>query len=324
MPKTRDARRAKLKDDCRSQLYLSIGRALNAGLPAERALNAVTGVCGGALDQKLRLAANAVGKGTGIVVALDRQGLLSKLDHAILECAERVGAVDTSMLLLAKRYEARHYRGSRFKSKLVYPAFLFVFSIFCRPVPALFHGRITVNDYLSQAFGTLAAVAFAVYVLRFAVTSFNTHGWPRILSWFARRLPRLKKLVWLHERAEVNSNLALMFAAGMPAQEALRAYCGVEPPGVRRMHIANAAAALNDGEGVAAALRQAQVIDPLEGYAIVSVGESAGKLDENLERYGKNCRTYLDDELDMLVRLVPFIVYLYIVYIVLSGMFNAP
>jgi type II secretory pathway component PulF len=310
----------RLSDGHRAEFCQALGRALKAGLPPERALEGAKDICNGAIRRELHLASNGVRKGTGLVSALDRQGLLSELDYAMLSCAEEVGALDAVLLNLAERYEARHNRWSRIKSKLVYPAFLLVFAIFIGPVPALFAGRITGSDYALRTISALALLAIVIHLVQILLRLYNARGWPRILSRLARSLPVVRKLARLHERADVCGNLAIMFKAGMPIRDALDAYRQAEPEGLRREHLLQAKESLDGGASVADALGEAELLDPHEGYAIVSTGEGAGKLEESLLRCSLSCQSRLDGEYDLLTRAVPLLVFFLVAWVIVSGL----
>jgi len=310
----------RLSDGHRAEFCQALGRALKAGLPPERALEGAKDICNGTIRRELRLTTNGVRKGASLVTALNRQGLLSELDYAMLSCAEEVGALDAVLLNLAERYEARHNRWRRIKGKLVYPAFLFVFAIFIAPVPALFAERITGTDYALRTLGTLALFVIAIHLLQIMLRLFNARGWPRFLSRLARLLPVVRKFAGLHERAEITGNLAVMLKAGMPVLDALDAYRQVEPKGLRREHLDRAMATLKGGSSVADALNEAGILDSGEGYAIVSSGEGAGKLEENLLRYSVSCQSRLTDEYDLLNRVVPLLIFFLVAGVILTGL----
>jgi type II secretory pathway component PulF len=202
----------------------------------------------------------------------------------------------------------------------VYPAFLFVFAIFIAPVPALFAGRITGTDYALRTISALALLVIVIHIVQILLRLFNARGWPLALSRLARTLPVVRKLARLHERAEVTGNLAIMLKAGMPVLDALDAYRQVEPKGLRREHLDRAMATLKGGSSVADALNEAEILDSGEGYAIVSSGEGAGKLEENLLRYSVSCQSRLTDEYDLLNRVVPLLIFFLVAGVILTGL----
>jgi len=313
-------RPVRLTDGHRAELCLSLGRGLNAGLPPDRVLDGAKDVCGGRINRELRLAANAVRKGTGLVLALDRQGLVPERDYAMLSCAEDSGAVDTVLLSLAERYEARHNRWRRIKGKLLYPAFIFVFAIFIAPVPALIAERITAADYILRTFALLALLVVLVHILQILIRHLNAQGWPRFASRLGRWLPFTGGFVRLHERADVTGNLAFMLKAGLSMRDALDELRHAEPEGLRREHIIRANSELIAGSKVADALRDTGLIDNREGYAIVSTAEEAGKLDDGILRYSTACQAVLDDRYELVARLAPLLVFLLVVLVVVSGL----
>ena len=313
-------RSIKLTDGHRAELCLSLGRGLNAGLPPDRVLEGAKDICDGRINRELRLAANGVRKGTGLVLALDHQGLVSDIDYAMLSCAEDAGAVDAVLLSLAERYEARHNRWRRIKGKLLYPGFIFVIAIFVSPAPALVAERITATDYVLQTFGMLGLFFIVIHLIQMLLRHLNARGWPRLSSRLARRLPYVGKLAWLHERAEAAGNLAFMLKAGLSIRDALEEYRDAEPEGLRREHIVQAKSAIENGSSVTDALHEAELIDAREGYAIISTGEGAGKLEDNLLRYSVGCQSALDYEYDLIARAAPLLIFLLVAWIVAMGL----
>lgn len=308
----------RLTDGHRAELCLSLGRGLNAGLPPDRALDGAKNICEGRVNRELRLAASGVRKGTGLVLALDRQGLVPDGDYAMLSCAEDAGNVDTVLLSLAERYEARHNRWRRLKGKLLYPAFIFVFALFTAPLPALVAERISGTDYVLRTFAVLVVLVVMIHAMQMLIRHLNANGWPRMASRLGRSLPFMSKLIRLHERAEVIGNLAFMLKAGLSMRNALDELWQAEPNGLRREHIGKANSEIASGSKVADALHDAELIDDREGYAIVSTAEEAGKLDEGLLRYSVACQALLDDRYDLIARVAPLLIFFCVVMIVVA------
>lgn len=310
----------KLTDGHRAELYLSLGRALNAGLPPDRALDGVKNICDGRINRELRLAASGVRKGTGLVLALDRQGLVPDGDYAMLSCAEDAGNVDTVLLSLAERYEARHNRWRRIRGKLLYPVFILVFALFIGPLPALVAERISGADYVLRTFVVLVLLVVMIQMLQMLIRHLNASGWPRIAVRLGRSLPLISKFVRLHERADVIGNLAFMLKAGLSMRDALDELWQAEPNGLRREHIGKANSEITAGSKVADALHEVELIGEREGYAIISTAEEAGKLDEGLLRYSVACQALLDDRYDLIARVAPLLIFFMVVVIVVSGL----
>lgn len=313
-------RPVRLSDGHRAALCLSLGRGLNAGLPPDRALEAAKNVCGGKIDRQLRLAANEVRKGTRLVLALDRQGLVPERDYAVLSCAEETGTVDRALLNLADRYEARHNRWRQIRGKLLYPAFVFVFAIFVAPIPALFAERISGADYVVRTFALIGLVVVIVHLLQILIRHLDARGWPRSVSRLGRRMPLAGRFARLHERADLTGNLAFMLKAGLSMRDALDELRHSEPEGLRWEHLTRVNSDIIAGSKVADALQAADLVDDREGYAIVSTAEEAGRLDEGLLRYSLSCQSALDDGYDVLARLAPLLVFLLVVLVVVSGL----
>ncbi len=307
-----------LPDHHRAELFQGLGRALSAGLNAAQALDALAGICDGALDRPLALAANAVRKGTAASVALDRQGLVGEADYALLSVAEDTGTLDRVCLRLAERYSRAHVRWRQLKGRLMLPAAVLVIGILVLPLPAVAGGRLSVGGYVLRAGAMLALVAMIAKLAAMTVRHWRAHGTPGWLTYVARRMPGVARMSVLHQRADLCERLALSLTCGMPAGDALAALRGAERNGVRRAVLVEAHAALGGGTGVADALQRAALLDP-SGYAIVSAGEGAGRLEESLARFAGACHDALDDGYELLARWLPVGVYLLVAGFVAAG-----
>ena len=178
-----------LRDDQRAELLHGLARTLSAGLDAVQALHAIDDICDGALNAPLTRAAQAAGKGTAMVRALERNGLISAHDQAILAVAENNGALAQACDQLAQRYQRAAARWRQLKGKMLMPAALLVMAIILLPIPALFAGKLDLNDYLLRAVSMLMLVAVLVQLLAMLIVHWRAHGTPTWLTRVARLLP---------------------------------------------------------------------------------------------------------------------------------------
>ncbi len=309
-----------LDDSCRSDLYSGLALGLGAGLTPEHTLQAVNDVCTGALAVPLSRARSAVSKGTGFSRALAQQGLLPALDRALVSAAEDAGRLDHVFDHLAERYQRAHARWQRMKGRLALPGFILVFAILVLPIPALFQARITTTDYAITTALLLALVAACVITARGVVRHWRSHGPPSLATRIARMLPLIGRLSRLHERADAVEALALNVASGVAAREALSNMRLATHNAVHRASLGKASACLEGGAPLAESLRKAELLDVAEGYALVSAGEQAGRLENVLERYARICHGQLDDVYDVLAQWIPVVVYLAVASVVAAGL----
>ena len=113
-------------------------------------------------------------------------------------------------------------------------------------------------------------------------------------------------------------SLGLFLSAGIAAQQAVpRAIDAVSNP-VLKERFREAQTALDAGEVVADALREGDIIDAQEGYAILSTGEQAGKLDDMMRRYATAESDKLEGRYDVIAEWLPRFVYFFVVVLVMA------
>jgi type II secretory pathway component PulF len=308
-----------LGDDCRAQLFTGLARALGAGMDPATGLKAVSDVCDGTLDRPIRRCASAVSKGSALGLTLERNGLISALDYAVVSVGETSGRLDQVFERLAARYSRAHARWRTLKGRLLLPGFTLMVAIVALPVPALFAGRLSTGRYVFNTLALMALMALCGWLARALALHWRAFGPPTPLTRAARALPLLRRLSLLHERAEVSDALALHLACGIPAYQALENLQQAQRNGVRRENLARARAALGAGAPLADALSEAGLLERGGGHAIVSAGEQAGRLDESLRHHARGLEDTLDSDYDLLAQWVPVIAYFSVAAVVAAG-----
>ena len=302
------SRRAILADDARAEMFQGMGRALGAGLDAARALDALAGIRDGALDPRLARAANAVRKGGALTATLERNGLIAGADRVLLAAAEDTGNLDRVCLRLADRYARAWVRWRQMRGRMLLPGAVLVIAVLVLPLPALASGSLSAAGYVLRTVALLALVAASAMLVSGMLRLWRADGTPGWLTRLARALPVTATMSRLHQRADACERLALALACGLPARDALDGLRRAERNPVRRRALVRASGELGGGAGVAGALQAAGLLDA-PGYAIVSAGEGAGRLEDCLQRVAESAHDALDDRYDLLARWIPVLVY---------------
>lgn len=308
-----------LSDNCRSQLFTSLGRALEAGLDPVAALNAVTDICNGELDKPLRLCANAVRKGSSLCVTLEKQGLLSELDYALTSVSETAGRLAPVLERLGERYARAHARWRKMKGRLMLPAFLALVAVLTLPIPALFAGHLSAGRYVATTLAAIGVVIACVVLLRRLVAQWRAAGSPTVLTRIVRLLPLLRRLSVTHERFEVSDALAINLSSGVAASQALDNLLHGQFNSVRREGLVHARSALDGGMPLANALQEAGLVDSRSGFAIISTGEQTGRLEQSLRHYARGLNDTLDDVYDLLAQWIPVVAYAAVAGVIAAG-----
>lgn len=278
--------------------------------------------CAASVEEPVRGAliktAGLVGNGMLLSKAGHHTGIFALRDGQLVEVGEGSGNVDHVLGRLAAYYRLRASRIRRVRAKLAYPVFLLVLVVFVAPFPALFAGSITAGGYLSRTLVPLMFVAVIGWLAIRWVGGLESRRYP---AWLARTLgalPFVKSLVAQHARTDLLESLALFLSAGMAAQQALPAAIDVVSNPLLKARFRRAQSALESGEVVADALREGDVIDAREGYAILSAGEQAGRLDEMMTRYAAVESDSLDARYDVIAEWLPRIVYIFVAGLVVT------
>lgn len=316
---TRSVRPRTLRDDQRAELFHALARTLSAGLDAAQALNAIHDICDGALSTPLRRAAQAVGKGTAMLRALERNGLISPHEQPILAVAESNGALAQACDQLAQRYQRAATRWRQLKGKMWMPAALLVIAIILLPIPALFAGKLALNDYLLRTVSMLLLIAMLVRLLAMLIMHWRAHGTPGWLTRMARLLPIVGPMSHLHQRAAASERLALALRCGSPVDDTLKMMIRGEHNPLRKQAFAGVRTDLGAGAMLATALRDHHLLDAT-GFAIVSTGEGAGKLDDSLQRAAEVDHDTLDGRYGLIAQWLPVFVYACVASTVVVGL----
>ena len=199
--------------------------------------------------------------------------------------------------------------------------FLLVFVVFVAPFPALFAGSITVGGYLSRTLVPLILAAVFGWLVARWITQLESKEYPTWLAQCLLGLPIAKGLVTQHARTEVLESLALFLSSGLAAQQAVPAAIDAVANPMLKKRFRRAEVSLDSGEVVADALREGEIIDPHEGYPILSTGEHAGRLDEMMLRYATGESDKLDGRYDVIAEWFPRFIYFFVVGLVVVQIF---
>ncbi len=310
---------ARVADLERATYLIALGRGLSAGLPPDRAFDALVKDAAPAHRASLRSARGAVAKGKTISRALSKTGLLYAVDQGIVQSAERAGASHEAITALGEIYKQRGERWRQLKGRLMLPAVVLLVGAAALPLPAWFAGRIDALEYILRSAGLVAAVFALALCLRQVVVFVAHNGlpepWPRVV----RLLPYLKTPAWAHERARVFTSLALLLRCGVAAIDALVLLERYSSGGSARQRLSRTLQQVRASASVADGLRESALLEPSEGYALVSTAEAAGRLDDGLQGYALKNESHLDDWYDGVGRWLPVTVYLFVIAIVFGG-----
>jgi len=276
---------------------------ISAAAPVEEALHAVALQAENKALQGVLFAVRAsVTEGSKLSEALARHpGAFSSLYVSLVGAGEMSGALGPILERLADHLERTNRMRAKVTIALVYPSVLaavagfvvLVLLMFVVPkvveqfdslgqeLPLLTKALIAVSgaltDYGLLALVTLIAAGF-FFRRRLRQPDVRRHFDNAIL-----RLPVLGRVVRQHQVARLARTLGTLFAAGIPALDALAAARATLTNTVLADGVSSVIAAVREGAGLSAALRQSKVFPPVVA-TMVAGGENSGRLDAMLDK----------------------------------------
>lgn len=295
---------------------------LQAGIPLEEALSAV-----GRQTAKARLRRIILGVRAGVLEGRSLAHSLSNYPNAFSElyCAtvgagEQAGHLDIVMEQLADYTERSHANVQRTRLALIYPVLLFVMSmaivavlmVFVVPdivevyvsqgqaLPLLTRFLIDASAFLASYGGVLLLVLVAGFVLiQYLLTK------PALrFRWHSAllRIPLLGPLVARFNAARFAGTLSILSRGGVPLVEAIAIAGEVLANRYIREKVRIVGQQVKEGGSLHLALEQSGQFPPLMIHMIAS-GESAGELDNMLQRVADNQQQELDNLVSTMVSL---------------------
>ncbi len=302
----------------RATLFRALARLEDAGVPADRAVQAMAELLGARHAHRFREMSASIAGGASISEAGSRFGLLSARERVLIRLAERSGTLARAAALLADAYDYRARILGKLRSRMMLPLFVLLLGLFLLPLPSLIGGQIGEGEFLWRAFGPIialvAVVGLCTRILRRTAAQGASPAIGRLGLW----VPFLAPVIAYANRLRLMEGLTLLLQAGVPAKAALEAALdALASPAARRAY-APALPRLEQA-GLSSALRGVDVLEADE-FAIASSSEEAGRLVDGLERVTGKLRHELEYRLDLVAEWLPRGIYLLVVAVLVAGL----
>jgi len=280
---------------------------VRAALPLEECLRAVAQQTDRPRLQSMLLAVRSrVMEGHTLASGLgDFRHIFPELYRTTVEAGEQSGHLEGVLERLADYTENRQQMRQKIQLAVFYPAMLTIVAILVvgglmtyvvpqvvqvfdnigQDLPPLTVGLIAVSDFMRSngililVSLTAAAVAFT-YLLRIEDNRRRFHR-------LKLSLPLVGKLEQGLNTARFARTFSILTASGVSVLEAMRISAQVMSNVPMREAVAEAAARVREGAGIAASLERSGYFPPMTVHLIAS-GEASGKLEEMLERAAIN------------------------------------
>lgn len=293
----------------RARLYQTLATALDAGLGIEQALN---------------LASERPNRAPGDRLArvLRRENRIPELEARVLSAAETAGVLPEVLRQLAGYLETRAVALGKLAARLLYPVLLLHAAAILPNLRWLVLGDL--GDFLQRVvpalvllWGLGAAVAVALVWCRSLLR--KSPGSAAML----RRLPVVGGLIQNSGAASYANLLSMLLAAGVPLGAALEdaaQCCGnaeLEASGLRITE-----RVVRRGDGLSPAFDSESRAWPRLLIEAIRTGEAAGRLEETLAGAARGLRQEVDRRAEVLLTVVPIVVYLvaavYVAWVVIT------
>lgn len=276
---------------------------LNAGLPLEKALTAVTEQCEHPRSRTVLAALRSdILEGKSFAQALSAApGVFFPLYRSLVQAGEQSGHLDTVMARLAEYLDKRQNTQQKVMLAMAYPAVVTVVAILVvaglmsyvvpqvvsvfaqtkQTLPFLTRALVAASDFLRQwgvalLAGIVAALFLTVRALRAPALKRRFHA--RLL-----KLPVFGRLLRALNTARMASTLSILVGSGVPLLTALETARGLMTLLPMQDAVSEAMAKVREGVALSRALHATRQFPPVLIHLIGS-GESSGTLAHMLDR----------------------------------------
>jgi type II secretory pathway component PulF len=273
---------------------------------------------GSAHAHRFRGMSASIAGGASLAVSGSRFGLFTARDRGLMRLAEHSGSMARATDLLAAAYDQRAIVFGKLRSRMVLPLFVFALALFLLPLPSLLGGRIGAEEFLWRTLGPIALLAILGGTGSRLVRRISAQGVSRATGRLGLRIPFLATALGHAHRLQLVEGLSLLLRAGVPIKDALEAALDAVTNPAARSNYASALPRLEQ-LGLSRALRSAGVLDA-EAFAIASISEQAGRLEDGLEQIAAKLRKGLEERLDLVSEWLPRGAYLVVVAFIVAGL----
>jgi len=301
----------------RARLYQTLATALDAGLGIEQALELAS-------ERPQRAPVDRLSD------VLRRENRIPELEARVLSAAETAGVLSGVLRQLAELLETRSVAQRKLAVRLLYPVLLLHAAVVLPNLRWLIVGDL--GDFLGRVvpalvvlWGLGASVAVALVWCRALLR--KSPGLAAVL----RGLPVVGGLIQSSGAGTYAYLLSMLLAAGVPLDAALKdsaQCCGnaeLEASGLRITE-----RVVRRGEGLSTAFHSESRAWPRLLIEAIHTGETAGKLEETLAGVARGLRQEADRRAELLLTVVPILVYLaaavYVAWVVITtftGLYSA-
>jgi len=300
---------APLSLDERAQMFAQLASLEGAGVPVAQAFASLPMARSG---ERQVVAMRRYLLRQGIASAGERSGLFTAIEARLVGAACAVGSPQRVYQRLSDVYVARARVVAKLKAQMLLPAFILLFALMVRPLPALAAGVIGAGGYLLSLAKSLIVIWLVAYGLSRWLTLARVRGTP--LPWPGLRwVPLVGAFVVRQNVRDFLESLGLMLEGGIPMFEALPlALQTVTEPSLRD-DLERVAQNVTAGSPLARALAGSSFPDYAteadRAISFINTGEGSGTLPDMLLRHAAMETVAIEERYALVAKMLPEICY---------------
>jgi general secretion pathway protein F len=303
----------------RADLFAQLAAMEKAGLPATQAFALLK--LPASLHQRVLNARKLLARGQPLAVIGRNSGLFTELEANLVEAATNAGSPAPTYRRLADYYTRRAVQLKTMRSRMIYPAVLFIAGLFLNPLPGLVTGSLSLGRYILRCTIPLMAIAVLIYTGKRLMQDQEGPSTPTqdAIGKLAMHMPLFGKMFIRSNIRDFFESLALMVEAGVPILDALpKAVATVKLAPVREA-FSHARADIMGGKTLAEALSGISYLEKGQALALINTGEGSGTLPEMLFRFADAETQAINLFNQQVVEWAPRIVYALVAFWIARG-----
>lgn len=308
----------------RIQFYTQLEQMLDAGIPPVRSLRAI----GKHINpRRLRRIVNDMAEhiesGGSLTSAFERHpAVFSPLERRIIGASETGGFSSQAISGMVRFQTDMRRLWVQFWTNMIYPGMIiFTAAVVCPLLKAIFLGGV---ENLLERLGWNALLGFlCVFWIVLIFRFLNSRKFSRrILHRFALHLPLFGRVFRKLAKVRFAKTLASLYSAGLPVREAYRESALASGNETIARRLLATLPVLNEGGTLSQAIELSRQFDPI-ALGMIVTGEESGQMDTLLNKYAAFEEAEAVNQLKIVSRAIPTLVYLlvmaYVAYFIIGA-----
>ncbi len=289
--------------------YFQMATLLDAGMPIVRSLQTVAAGQTGRLRKAFTFLEDQISSGSQLNEAMaKKRRIFAPFDVTLVAAAEESGNLPATFKMLADWYELRVKLRRRVIGGLMLPVFVLHLAVLLGPLPFLFLGRISLEQYLSDCFRILAWLWGVYLVVRLLLKLIPKHGVVRLpFDALVLFIPLLRKPLYHLALSRFCRSFYMLYSSGIPITNAAELAANLTGNLLVSDLVAGAAKSAHAGRPMYSGFSRQFL--PVELFSLWETGEESGMLDNTTLHLAKMYEDRAEQGFNTFVFWFPKLVY---------------